>query len=392
MFPRILKPSKAQSFFLFGPRGSGKSTFLSVQWGEQAHFINLLLDQWYDRYSKNPDLLIDDIHALSPKPKWVVIDEIQKIPKLLDTVHSLVFEKKIKFVMTGSSARKLKVQSANLLAGRAFSYNMHPLTHKELQAKFNLDDILKWGSLPEIYQHSKADKTEFLRSYAQTYLKEEILQEQLVRNNQAFRQFLPIVAQENGHCINYSKIARDVDADPKTIQTFFQILEDTMVGFYLPAFHQSTRKSVKLQPKFYIFDLGIKNAMEGQLHNNLKEKTFAYGRAFEHFIICEMFRLNSYWRADFAMYHYQTTAGGEVDLVLKRGRDIIAIEIKSNNKIDLMEVRKLSRISEPLKPKFIYYVSQDPIKTRIGDVQCLHWRDFFTAIEGLTGSRLSNLG
>lgn len=377
MIHRSIKPSKSQSFFIFGARGTGKSTFLKHQFSEKFHFINLLEDKWESRYLRHPDLLKNDLAAVQPSPKWVVIDEIQKVPKLLDVVHDLIESENYKFILTGSSARKLKRGSANLLAGRAFNYEMFPFTHVELGTKFDLNFVLQWGSLPKIFSLKEEDREEYLRSYCQTYLKEEILQEQIVRNGTAFRNFLEVAAQENGKSLNFSKIARDIDVDTKTAQAFFQILEDTLIGFFLPAFHRSVRKSVKSQPKFYIFDLGIKKAMEKSLRQKVVPGTSAYGMAFEHFIICEVFRLNSTHRLDYGLSHYQTSAGGELDLVLHRGRKTIAVEIKSSEAIDPVEVRRVARIAQGIKCSSVYYVSRDPVETVIDGVRCLPWQAFF---------------
>jgi len=377
MIHRILKPSKTQSFFLFGARGTGKSTYLKKEFGDKCHFINLLEDEPLMRYSSHPDRLATDLKLLDLKKKWVVIDEIQKIPKLLDSVHHLIEERGYKFILTGSSARKLKRQSANLLAGRAFNYQMYPLTHLEIGDDFDLDDYLQWGGMPKIFSLGKDDKAEFLRSYTQTYLREEVLQEQIVRNGIAFRSFLEIAAQTNGTLINFSKIAKDINVDTKTIQSYYQILEDTLVGFFLPAFHKSIRKSVGLQPKFYLFDLGVKRALDSTLQQKLTPKSSSYGKAFEHFIICEILRINSYSRSDYHLYHYHTTAGGEVDLVLTRGREVIAIEIKSTSIVQENEVIKFHKTASALKPTQMYFVSQDPYPVDVDLVSCLHWKSLF---------------
>jgi predicted AAA+ superfamily ATPase len=377
MVHRILKPLKTNSFFIFGARGTGKSTFLREQFGEKFHYINLLEDKWESRYARDPDALKSDLAILKPSPKWIVIDEVQKIPKLLDVVHDLIETRNYRFVLTGSSARKLKRGSANMLAGRAFRYELFPFTHVELKQDFQLEFVLQWGALPKIFSLAEEERTEYLRSYCQTYLKEEILQEQIVRNGMAFRDFLEIAAQENGKTLNFSKIARDINVDTKTAQSFFQILEDTLIGFYLPSFHRSIRKSTKLQPKFYLFDLGIKKTLEKSLRQKVVPGTSAYGLAFEHFVICEAFRLNSYWRLDFGLSHYQTSSGGEIDLVLSRGRKVIAVEIKSRASIDAVEVRKLARVAQGIKATSVFYVSQDPVETLIDGVRCLPWKKFF---------------
>jgi len=381
MFHRILCPSSSHSYFLFGARGTGKSTFVRSQVKGAVHAIDLLEDKWESRYHRHPDLLASDLMALKKKPRWVFIDEVQKVPKLLDVVHRIIEENVgFRFLLTGSSARKLKRGSANLLAGRAFLYHLFPLTQRELGARFDLDRVLNWGSLPKTYALNEADRDEYLRSYCQIYLKEEILQEQIVRNGAAFRNFLEVAAQENGKTLNFSRIARDLAVDTKTAQSFFQILEDTLVGFFLPAFHRSIRKSVKQQPKFYLFDLGVKRALEHSLTQKLTTRTSAYGTAFEHFLICECFRLNSYLKCDYRLHHYQTTAGGEIDLILSRGRETIAVEMKSTERIDLVEVKALSRVAAALKPSKVYYVSSDPVASQIGDVRCLPWQDFLEEV------------
>lgn len=387
MIHRIFKPLISQSFYIFGPRGTGKSTYLKNQFkidfkNQSFYQINLLDYTYFDRYASNPTYLKNDLIILSPKPDWIVIDEIQKIPALLDLVHLLIEDHKLKFILTGSSARKLKRGSGNLLAGRAFNYKLHPLVYKEVKYLTTLNHILNWGSLPKIFSLSDEEKKEFLRSYTQTYLKEEILEELLVRNGNAFRNFLKIAGHENGHCLNYSKISKDINADRKTVENYFQILEDTLIGFFLPAFHRSARKSVKQQPKFYIFDLGVKKALTNELDSIYIEKTSSYGNAFEHFIICEVFRLNTYYRCDFELHHYQTTAGGEIDLILTKGRKTIAIEIKSTEKIDIVEVNKLKKTSHDISADETYYVSNDLVMSQFDKVICLHWETFLEKIFG----------
>jgi predicted AAA+ superfamily ATPase len=376
MLPRLIKPAKSQSFFLFGARGTGKSTYIRNQWNQPHHYINLLLDRWETRYRQNPDRLISDFKAIQPRPEWIVIDEIQKLPKLLDIVHELIESFRVKFVLTGSSARKLKKSAANLLAGRAFHMNFFPLTYRELGKSFDLDFVLNWGSLPMVFSLNESDRTEYIRSYAITYLKEEILQEQLVRNSVGFRNFLEIAAQSNGKALNFSKIAADTGVDTKTAQSFFQILEDTLVGTIVPAYTRSARKSVKLRPKFYLFDLGIKRAMELTLESKIVPRTAAYGAAFEHFVILETLRLNSYTKSDFQIFHYQTTAGGEIDLILRKGNTIHAVEIKSSMRIDEVEVRRLAKVADALSPSKVHYVSQDPVQSRIEGVECKPWQSF----------------
>jgi predicted AAA+ superfamily ATPase len=378
MFLRLIKPTKTNSCFIFGARGTGKSTYLGAQKLQNSVFINLLDQPVYRRYRHDPSLLKDDLKKIDPAKSVVVIDEVQKIPQLLDVVHDLIESRKIKFILTGSSARKLKRGAANLLAGRALQYFMFPMTAVELGDQFDLQSVMEWGALPKIFALEGEDRADYLKTYAGTYLKEEVLEEQLTRSTFAFRNFLEVAAQENGNTLNFSKIAKDLNVDPKTAQGFFQILEDTLVGFFLPAYHRSVRKSVKLQPKFYLFDLGVKRALEHSLHQPLNPSTKAYGRAFEHFVICEIMRINSYRKLDYQLSHYQTYAGGEIDLVLYRGREVIAIEIKSYTTVDKSDAKHLQALAESLKPTKCYLISQDRNPIVVDDVVCCHYLDFLT--------------
>jgi predicted AAA+ superfamily ATPase len=202
----------------------------------QALFIDLLLPESEEKYAKKPETLIEELQFYqvnNPDQQWVFIDEIQKLPKLLDVVHKLIEEKHFKFALSGSSSRKLKRGKANLLAGRAFLYELFPFTFLEMNSFFNLDSVLQWGSLPKIFEFNDEDRVSFLRSYVQTYLKEEIVAEQLVRNLQPFRNFLEVAAQANGQILNFSKLARDINSEVPTVQSYFEILIDTYIGFYL---------------------------------------------------------------------------------------------------------------------------------------------------------------
>ena len=194
--------------------------------------------------------------------EWVIIDEVQKIPELLDVVHRLIEDKKIKFGLTGSSARKLKHGGANLLAGRAFVYNLFPFTSFELGDSFSLEDALMWGTLPQIYALQDAnDRIQYLKSYANTYIQEEVWEAHLIKDLVPYRRFLQVAAQTNGTGINYSNISEDARVDPKTVQRYFQILEETLLGFFLEPFHRSLRKRQRANPKFYFFDIGVQRAL-----------------------------------------------------------------------------------------------------------------------------------
>ncbi len=378
MFNRIINPSKTHSFFLFGARGTGKSTWLKETFSKTDHiYIDLLNPDVEEQLSKNPNDLLTKIAALKNKKAWVLIDEIQKVPKLLNLVHLCIEEHKTLFSLTGSSARKLRRGAANLLAGRAFVFNLFPLTHIELEKSFHLDQALHWGTLPEIFcLPDDPSKTRYLRTYAQIYLKEEIVAEQIIRKLDPFRQFLEIAAQQNGEIINFSNISRDVGVDTVTIQSYFQILEDTLIGFLLPSYHRSIRKRQRTNPKFYFFDLGVKRSLENTLSVALIENTYAFGRAFEHFIVTEIMRLNHYYEKDYKLSYLRTKDNAEIDLIVERpGLPCVLIEIKSKNSVDERDTRTLELFLKDFGPAEAYVFSRDPHKKKIGNVWGLPWSE-----------------
>lgn len=376
MIRRLQKLSKNNSFFLFGARGTGKSTLLEQEFSRQdALWIDLLLDEDEDRFGRHPDELL--LILAKRKFKRVIIDEIQKAPKLLDLVHhSMEKYRQVQFILTGSSARKLKRGGANLLAGRAFLYHLFPLTFLELREKFDLKETLQFGSLPKILSlETTADKNDFLRSYIKVYLKEEILVEQIVRQLNPFRGFLEVAAQTNGQIINHSKIARDISVDDKTVANYFTILVDTLIGFYLQPFHRSIRKRQKEAPKFYLFDTGVKRALDNSLRVELMPKTYAFGRAFEHWVIAECHRLNEYGRLDFRFSYLTTKDGAEIDLIIERpGEPELLVEVKSKDRISRDDVKILDRFANDWdRPCQAQVWSLDPIEKEIGSVECLPW-------------------
>lgn len=378
MLRRLIKPSKNNSFFLFGARGCGKTTWLRTHFQDLPHlWLDLLDSKTETELALDPSKLVAKIEGLDSQTKWVVIDEIQKIPKLLDLVHQQIEEKKVRFALTGSSARKLKRGASNLLAGRAFVYHLHPLTWYELGEKASLQDILQWGSLPQIFQfESNADKAEYLRSYATTYLSEEIVAEQIVRNLIPFRRFLPVAAQQNGQILNYAKISKDVGADEKTIQSYYEILEDTHMGFRLYPHLSSFRKRLSQKPKFYFFDLGVVRSLSRFLEVPLTPQTSAYGEAFEHFIILEIWRLCSYFYPDYNLSYIKTKDDAEVDLVVERpNQPLVLLEIKSKSNVDASDLLTITQFAKDLGNVEAYCFSQDKSPKKYGDVLCLPWEE-----------------
>ena len=376
MIERIAKLSSSKSFFILGPRGSGKSTLIKQRFLKQSLYIDLLDPEIEDRYRLNLNLLKQEL-AGRPKIKRVIIDEVQKLPRILDSVHQLIEEKKIQFILSGSSARKLKRGGANLLAGRAFMFYLYPFTHLELGKNFNLKKVLQWGLLPQIFHlKNSSDKEEYLKAYTLTYLKEEVQMEQLIRKLNPFRRFLDLAAQMNTKVINFSKIARDIGVDTVTVQNYYSILEDTLLGFYLKPYHVSIRKSQRQAPKFYLFDMGVCGALKGTLSIPLKTQTYDFGEAFEHFIILEVIKLMEYNRKSWTPFYLRTKEGAEIDLILDRpGKTTLCIEIKSSEKITQGDLKHLIRLGSDIPQSTLLCLSRDPVRKKIENVLCLHWQE-----------------
>lgn len=378
MIPRTVTIQNNYSFFLFGPRGSGKSTLLKASFPKKSVlWIDLLDPNEEAIFQTDPNELTRRCSPLPPN-SWVVIDEVQKAPKLLDLVHKLIEEKKLFFALSGSSARKLKRGGANLLAGRAFVRHLYPFISLELGSRFDLKQALEWGTLPKVCElENKEDKKRLLQAYANTYLKEEIQAEQIVRNLPGFRKFLEIAAQMNGQPINFSKIARDIHMDHSVVRNYFGVLEDTLIGFELTAYDYSIRKQQRQASKFYFIDCGIKRALDKSLDIPLQERTYEYGRAFEHFFILECFKLCQYREKDESLHYLQTKDGVEVDLIIRRpGKSTLFIEIKSTENITDVDFKSLAEITSDLKEAKALLLSKDPNKKSAAHILAYSWQEF----------------
>jgi len=378
MFQRSINISKSQSFFLFGARGVGKSTLLDHFFRSHERILFDLLDfELCNELASYPNNLLNRLTSYGGKTPWVIIDEVQKVPQLLDLVHKLIKEKSFKFALTGSSARKLKRGSANLLAGRAFVYHLFPLTVSELQDRFSLDDTLKYGTLPQIFElENDSDKAGFLKAYTETYLKEEIITEQIVRNLPPFRRFLDVAAQMNTEVINYSNIAKDILSDPKTVSGYYDILEDTLLGIRLSAYHTSIRKQQKKASKFYLFDTGIARTLAGQVDYDLIPKSFEYGQLFEGFIINELYRRLTYMNKQFKLSYLRIQEDMEIDLIIERGKSApTLVEIKSADKVDERHAKGLLTLGRDFKSSKQYLISNDPHKKQFSHVLAFPWRE-----------------
>ena len=386
MYHRLIKASLSNSFFLFGPRGTGKSTWLQQHFPEKSVlWIDLLIPEVEANLRQAPSQIIERWRALNPRPKWIVIDEVQKIPSLLDVVHHAIENEKINFALTGSSARKLRRGASNLLAGRAFVFRMHPLTHIELAQDFLLEHQMQWGSLPKIMQYSIGalnneqiinERRRFLRAYALTYLKEEIQSEQLVRQIDAFHRFLPVAAQCSGEILNYARIAREARVDPKSVERYFDILSDTLIGFRLDAFHYSIRKRQMLKPKFYLFDLGVTRILRGIAEIPVTVGTSEFGHVFEQFIILECFRFNDYMEKDFNFSYLRTKDDIEIDLIIERpGRKTLLIEIKSTDRVLNQDLYSLKTIGKDFGSCELLLLSRENHARIVDDITILPWRE-----------------
>ncbi len=377
--------SKSHSFFLFGARGTGKSMLLQTLFSpNEALTIDLLDPETANQLSAHPSDLVARLNSVRGKLGWIIIDEIQKVPVLLDIVHQELTKKDFKFALTGSSARKLKRGGANLLAGRAFVFHLHPFTAYELINIFDLNSALKWGTLPELFSiNNDQDKVRFLKAYTYTYLQEEIIAEQIVRNLPPFRRFLEIVGRHTGEIVNYTNIARDVGSDAKTIQRYYEILEDTLLGFYLPAYEISLRRQQKRAKKFYFFDMGVARTLAGVVDAPLLEKTFEYGQLFENFVVNEIYRNLQYRERQFKLSYLKTTDQQEIDIIVettnKQGvPTTLLCEIKATKNIHESHARNLVAFAKDFKNPQLLVISNDPVKRLFElahDVHVLPWKD-----------------
>jgi predicted AAA+ superfamily ATPase len=342
---------KKKSVLLLGPRSTGKSFYVRNQL-ENVFVINLLKNEDYLKLSVNPSLLESVIKP--HKDKIIVIDEIQKIPELLDEVHRLIEDFEIRFLLTGSSARKLKGQKVNLLGGRAWPAQMFPLSFCELGQDFDLNKILNVGSLPQVYKSE--DPQEELSAYVQLYIDAEIKTESLVRKIPSFVRFLHGAAVSSGELIHFQNIASDTENPAPTVRHHYSILEDTLIGFQLAPWLESKKRKAIQTSKFFFFDMGVLNQI---LNLNVQENSNLFGNRFEHFIVNEIRCALSYQRRKIEPYFWRSTAGHEVDCVFGN----TAIEIKASRRISEKHKKGLLALREEKKHKEFFVVSLDPSET-----------------------------
>ncbi len=330
MYTRALKLPE-MSFFLLGPRATGKTTWLKRSLNDPpVHWVNLLLDSELARIANNPAVFQQEVSAL-PADTWVVVDEVQRLPSLLNQVHHILTEHpgRYRFALTGSSARKLRRKSTNMLAGRALSLQFFPLTRSEMAKDFDLESALQFGTLPLVVSApNDMLRRQILKAYGETYLTQEIRAEAAVKSLESFSRFLQVAALMNGQAINTSNVARDASVSRTTVQGYFEILQDTLIGYFLPAFRPRKRVRESAHPKFYLFDTGVARTLNGTLFNQLTD--MERGPLFETWVCHELRAYLEYSQCGGELAYWRTPNGVEVDFILSRGDSAIGIEVKSS--------------------------------------------------------------
>lgn len=365
---QIFEDLGSESAFFWGARQTGKTTLLKMKFPNSI-YIDLLLNTEFLRFNTTPDLLRQIVEAKQPQEP-VIIDEIQRLPDLLNEIHWLITNKGIRFILSGSSPRKIVRGGNNLLGGRALRYELFPLVSSEIE-NFNLLKALNSGLLPRYYLADNPKK--LLEAYIGSYLKDEIMAESKIRNIGAFSRFLESAAFSNSEILNYSNIATDCGISSVTVKEYFQILEDTMIGRFLPAFTKRAKRRIIAAPKFYFFDVGIANILLKR--GKIEHKSENFGHAFEHFIYTEIYAHSQYSGLKYDISYWRTaTTNIEVDFIL--GESEIAIEVKSSDSISGRHLKGLSQFSEDYKPKRSIIVSMDDYYRKIDHIEIMPWKFF----------------
>ncbi len=370
---RILEMAlpEGQSAFLWGARKTGKSTYLNTRFSESITYDFLKTDLAFD-FMKRPALLRERLAAKSAAElaQPIILDEVQKVPSLLDEVHWLIENRGLSFILCGSSARKLKRGRANLLGGRAWRYEMFPFVTAEL-ADFDLLTALTRGLIPAHYYSANYHKS--LDAYVRDYLKEEVFDEGLTRNIPAFSRFFEAVGYSHGELTNFANVARDCGADAKTVKEYYQILCDTLLGrMILPYKKRQERRVISKAPKFYLFDVGVAGSIVKR--HIVEPKGEQFGKAFEHFILMELAAHSSYYELNYDINFWRTKSGLEVDFILGRGE--IAIEVKGSSRVERRDLRSLTTFADRHHPRKSIVVCNEPAPRVADGIDILPWRHF----------------
>lgn len=348
MYTRLLKTPTSSSF-LFGPRGTGKSTWIRTHFPDAVTY-DLLSTSEAIRLAADPGALYREVESL-PEASWVVIDEVQKVPALLDEVHRLIEDRGLRFILSGSSARKLKRGGTNLLAGRALLTHLYPLVSPEAEFHLDVEALLAYGSLPVAV--TGPDPEAYLRTYAETYLDQEIRAEALTRNVGAFARFLQVAARQNGQVTNVSGIARDAAVNRQTVQTYFDILVDTLIASWVTPWKLKQATKQVASPKFYLFDCGVARALSQRLpYPPTQEEA---GVLLETLLFNELRAFLSYRGPNYPIHYWRTYDGAEVDFFVETSNGYVAVEVKASQRWERRYLRGLRRLRQALGDAVMCY-------------------------------------
>ncbi len=380
MYTREIHPPTKKSFFLFGPRGTGKSTWVQRVF-KKSLYLDLLDSDLYRLLLASPGRL--ETFVPPQYEGWVVIDEIQRIPDLLNEVHRLVESRGLLFALTGSSARKLRRKGTNLLAGRAVTLQMHPLTASELGEDFNLGHSLEYGHMPMVY--SDPDPAAYLKSYVQTYLREEVQQEGLTRNLQTFARFLEAAGFSQASVLNISEVARECDANRKLVEEYFRILEDLLLATRLPAFRKRAKRRLTAHSKFFFFDVGVYRTIRPK--GPLDRPEEIDGAALETLVFQEIRAINDYRDLGYELFFWRTSNGQEVDFVLYGEQEIVAIEVKRTKNLRKRDFSGLTAFCRdyPMARPILLYGGHRRLFDR--GIEVVPLSEFFGNLHGLLAQK-----
>lgn len=378
MYQRLLKinPNLQSSVFLFGPRGTGKTSWLKTHL-EDVVYYDLLDYEVYTRLLAWPKRIAEDIPEHFKG--WIIIDEIQKAPLLLDEVHRLIESRGLKFILTGSSARKLKQKGVNLLAGRALVYHMHPLLNIELGKDFNLQNALQYGMLPSIYSRSNAE--DYLKSYVATYLREEVLQEGLTRNIALFSRFLEVASFSQGEQINLTEIAREIGHNRHSVANFFDVLEDLLIAIRIYPFNKRAKRAVVSSPKFYYFDVGVYRSVRPI--GPLDSPEEIDGAALETLFLQHLRALNDYYSLNYSLYYWRTTSQLEVDFIIYGAKGFHAFEIKRKQNISKKDLKGLLAFKEEYPEATLYLLYGGQTRYQENGIQLIPFEEALSQLHYL---------
>lgn len=367
MIIRKLQIIDDESVFLFGARQTGKTTLLMQQFPD-AIYYDLLDTDLLNRLRQRPSILREMLDK-KPEGTLIIIDEIQQVPELLNEIHLLMNRYGFRFILCGSSARKLRRQRVNTLGGRAVPQYLYPFVSSEIP-DFDIDIAVNNGMMPRFYLSKNPQN--MLKAYVSVYLKEEIQAESLVRNLKNFSRFLEVAAITDGEMVNYQNIAQDCGVSANTIKEYFQILEDTLLGFYIPAYTKTIKRKIVQAPRFYLFDVGVTNYLLGR--KDLKRGSVEYGHAFEHFIVQELVAYISYSDNSNKISYWRTYTQIEVDVIL--GDAKVAIEIKSADEIMSKHLKGLKAFREEHPETRLMVVSLDKLTRTSDGIEIVYVYDF----------------